>query len=283
MREYRYRLLNVFAIEGDRFSGNPLCVFEDARGLSDAQMQSLALQFNLSETTFILPTQIATARVRIFTPTFEMPFAGHPTLGTAQVVRALSGAGDSLTLEMNAGVIPVTAQNNLWTLRSIAPQSRPAAASREQLALMLGLNVNDVLDEPLWINTGSDQLVIPLSSVSAVERAAPVLELLQRHAFISATRQMAYVWAAQDETTIQARFFFRKDTSVIEDPATGSACANLGGWFVVREATLLPLQRTVWQGSRVGRPSKLQLHIDADMRIFVAGEVIEVGAGVFAI
>ena len=71
-------------------AGNPLCVFEDARGLDDATMQALALQFNLSETTFVLPSTAATARVRIFTPTFEMPFAGHPTLGTAHVVRALA-------------------------------------------------------------------------------------------------------------------------------------------------------------------------------------------------
>lgn len=93
---------------------------------------------------------------------------------------------------------------------------------------------------------------------------------------------MAYVWAVQDEATIQARFFFRKDTSVIEDPATGSACANLGGWFVARHASL-PLQRIVRQGSRVGRPSKLKLQVDSAAQIFVAGDVVEVGAGVFVV
>ena len=86
-----YRLVNVFAEQV--LAGNPLCVFEDARGLDDATMQALALQFNLSETTFVLPSAVATARVRIFTPTFEMPFAGHPTLGTAHVVRARSTCG----------------------------------------------------------------------------------------------------------------------------------------------------------------------------------------------
>jgi len=100
--QYFYRLLNVFTVEGDRFSGNPLCVFEGARGLDDDVMQALALQFNLSETTFIFPSDQATARVRIFTPHFEMPFAGHPTLGTAHVVRELAAAGDALTLEMES-------------------------------------------------------------------------------------------------------------------------------------------------------------------------------------
>ena len=95
-----------------RLAGNALAVFEDGSALDEAQMQALALQFNLSETTFILPSSKATARVRIFTPSFEMPFAGHPTLGTAHVVRSLLGCGDSVTLEMPAGIIPVTANGD---------------------------------------------------------------------------------------------------------------------------------------------------------------------------
>src|SRR6202165_15751 len=106
MRRHAYRILNVFARQG-RLTGNPLCVFEDGRGIDDATQQALARQFNLSETTFILPSEKATARVRIFTPSYEMPFAGHPTLGTAHVCRALGLGGDRLTLEMAAGVIPV--------------------------------------------------------------------------------------------------------------------------------------------------------------------------------
>ena len=86
MTDYAFRIVNVFA--ESPLAGNPLAVFEDARGLSDDTMQALALQFNLSETTFVLPSDVATRRVRIFTPTFEMPFAGHPTLGTAHVVRS---------------------------------------------------------------------------------------------------------------------------------------------------------------------------------------------------
>src|SRR5436305_8876205 len=108
MNSYAYRIVDVFAEAP--LEGNPLCVFEDGRGLNDATMQALALQFNLSETTFILPSASAHARVRIFTPTFEMPFAGHPTLGTAHVVRELGGLGDSVTLEMQVGIVPVAAR-----------------------------------------------------------------------------------------------------------------------------------------------------------------------------
>src|SRR5450631_306122 len=98
-----YRILNVFT-EGDNpFSGNPLCVFEDAEGLSETDMQDLARQLNLSETTFITSGGAGvTANVRIFTPSYEMPFAGHPTLGTAYVVRELSSAQDAVLLRMPA-------------------------------------------------------------------------------------------------------------------------------------------------------------------------------------
>jgi trans-2,3-dihydro-3-hydroxyanthranilate isomerase len=105
------RIVNVFTEAQGPFTGNPLCVFEDGAALGGQQMQSLALEFNLSETTFILPPRGAKlsvrARVRIFTPNYEMSFAGHPTLGTAQVCRALKLGGDSLLLEMQAGLIPV--------------------------------------------------------------------------------------------------------------------------------------------------------------------------------
>ncbi len=138
MTSFAFRIVNVFA--ESTFGGNPLCVFEDARGLSDGQMQSLALQFNLSETTFVLPSSIATARVKIFTPTFEMAFAEHPTLGSAHVVRDLLQAGDSVTLEMKAGVIPVYAVESRWTLKAGAPQFRDVALSNTAIAAMLGLN-----------------------------------------------------------------------------------------------------------------------------------------------
>src|SRR5579883_1132963 len=110
MARHHFRIVNVFTHDRGALTGNPLCVFEDGARLDTPAMQALARQFNLSETTFILPSERAEARVRIFTPTHEMPFAGHPTLGTAHVCRALGLGGNGLTLEMTAGVIPVTAE-----------------------------------------------------------------------------------------------------------------------------------------------------------------------------
>ena len=274
-----YRLLNVFAIAGDRFSGNPLCVFEDGSGLSDSQMQALALQFNLSETTFILPADNATALVRIFTPAMELPFAGHPTLGTAEVVRELANAGDSLTLAMQAGVIPVVARGQAWTLQAKAPVARQLDPHRiPELAHSLGLAATDVADPPCWVDTGMEQLLVPLTSGDVVQRITPGVGLAQ---FANGAGKVS-VYAFPPLATggeMPVRFFFVKNAGqVSEDPATGSACANLGGYALIT-GHALPLARTLWQGEFTGRPSRLQLDVDADRRILVSGDVTEVGRG----
>lgn len=265
-----YRIVNVFTVEEDRLSGNPLCVFEDAAGLSTAQMQALARQLNLSETTFI-----SGSRVRIFTPSFEMPFAGHPTLGTAHVLRALRG-GDRQVLEENVGPVEVTADGDRWTLRAAkAPVTRPAAP-REILSEMLG-GVT-IAGEPLWVNTGAEQLVIPLASADDVRAAKPIPALLQQHA-MGSNEAMAYVWAREGDHLL-VRFFFDQHGAVVEDPATGSACANLGGYLLATGAAL-PVREVLHQGAAVRRPSHLGLHVDTDRQIYVSGKVVELGGGSF--
>ena len=278
MRIYRYRLVNVFA--ESIFGGNPLCVFESGNDLSDAEMQALALQFNLSETTFILPTDCATARVRIFTPTFEMAFAGHPTLGTAQVVRALFKMGDEISLEMEAGLIPVTATGDVWTLRANAPTFREVNLGNTELAALLGLAPQDVLPGACWVNTGSEQLIAGLASADAVRRAKPKADLLATIAS-DAGRSMAYVFAPNGDGKLLSRFFFLKHGGIVEDPGTGSATANLGGWFIGKNATL-PLEYSIDQGEMVNRACRIGLRVDAKKQIFVSGRVIEIGRGTVA-
>lgn len=282
---HAFRIVNVFTVEGDRFSGNPLCVFEDARGLSDADMQNLARQMNLSETTFVLPASSSetTARVRIFTPGFEMPFAGHPTLGTAHVVRSLVGK-DEVVFEMLAGHVAVTATGDTWTLRAARPPvTRKVEATKAELASMLSLPADAISGEPLWVSTGVEQLVIPVGSVDHVRAAAPVPELIARWGF-SETREeaMAYVWAHDrsrpEGNAVRVRFFFTANGAVLEDPATGSACANLGGYLIATNAPL-PVQWTLRQGDAVQRPSRLDLRVEADRTIYVTGSVIELGRG----
>ena len=277
MTELAFRIVNVFTREG-RLTGNPLAVIEDGSGLDTPAMQALALQFNLSETTFILPSAKATARVRIFTPAYEMPFAGHPTLGTAHVVRALKGGGDALALEMQAGVIPVSARGDRWTLQAVEPRSRAVEHTRAELEAILGLAPGDVAEWPLWVSTGREQLVVPLASADAVRRASPRADAFGRLKSADGA-SMAYVFhdAGDAAGTVASRFFFPKGAAILEDPATGSACANLGGWFtVVRPRT--DITRVVSQGEAVGRPSTLYLDVRHGA-IHVGGDVIELGRG----
>ncbi|QVQ24130.1 PhzF family phenazine biosynthesis protein [Achromobacter deleyi] len=286
MATYAFRLLNVFA--SSTFSGNQLCVFEDARGMDDATMLNLAAQFNLSETTFILPSDRADARVRIFTPGYEMKFAGHPTIGTSQVVRDLLQTGDALTLEFKAGIVPVVASADAWTFTAPCPDgvrtARPEL-DRAEIAGLVGLGADDLLGDPIWVDTGADQLLVPLASVDAVRRAAPDASRLGRWQASSLGRKTLYVFAF-DEGHVQdgrqvvvARYFFAKaGGGVDEDAGTGSACANLGGWLQHRQYPL-PASILVQQGDQMGRPCRLLLDVSADGRIQVGGRALEIGRG----
>jgi PhzF family phenazine biosynthesis protein len=277
--QYRFRLVNVFTVGNDPFSGNPLCVFEDGRGLSDQAMQGLALQFNLSETTFILPSDAADAKVRIFTPMFEMPFAGHPTLGSAHVVRSLRDGRDVLRLEMRAGTVPVTFDADRYSLQAQEPRTRPVEATRAELAGMLSIAEEEITGAPLWVDTGSEQLLVKVTSQRVVDRCRPAVAALERYARVGDDRFLVYVFADSGDGQVTARFFFKRGSTVVEDPATGSACANLGG-FLLASAAPLPLTRHIDQGRAVRRPSQLGLRVDTDRRIFASGSVMEIGRGV---
>lgn len=283
-----YRIVNVFTVDDDPFShnpfsGNPLAVFENAGALDGDQMQSLARQLNLSETTFVTGTgggvrsDEVDATVRIFTASYEMPFAGHPTLGTAYVVADLCGR-DSVVLGMPAGRVAVALSDGRWTLEAPAtPSGRPAGATPDELAAMVGLTVGDLDGDATWIDTGVEQLVLPLVSAAALRRALPDMTLLARHGRSSLGESQIYLWAPTGSESIEARMFFGQGSGVVEDPATGSACANLGGWFHLRGDR--GIHRVVRQGDAIHRPSELHLDVDEDGTIRVGGSVFELGRG----
>jgi trans-2,3-dihydro-3-hydroxyanthranilate isomerase len=286
MASHPFRIINVFTENGGPFTGNPLCVFENGDGLNSEEMQSLARQFNLSETTFILRSSAANARVRIFTPAYEMAFAGHPTLGTAYVCRALKLGGDSLVLEMQAGLIPVRAAGDRWTLTAPRAASRELDVSRATLAKALGLEERDIGERPLWVKAGKEQLVVPLTSTDAVRRAVPDAAAMA-DVRSEDGHSMAYVFSfgganaggvepGRDHAL--ARFFFPVGGAILEDPATGSATANLGAWCLAMQRAL-PVQLQISQGEYAGRPSTLFLDVNPQSQVFVGGDVFEIGRG----
>ncbi len=270
-----YRLVNVFA--ETTFGGNPLAVIEDASGLTDTDMQLIARQFNLSETSFILPSDKAAARIRIFTPSYEMPFAGHPTLGSAHVVSTLLRAGDEFSLEMAAGVIPVEKRAGRWSLQANRPSTRPMAASRAELAAMLNLPEDAVKGPALWVDCGTEQPMIELTGVEHLHACRPDAGLMVRHSTNRSGQAKTYVFARTADG-FETRYFWMAGASgVSEDPGTGSACANLGGWWQATEGDK-SLHARVCQGTVIGRPNLLTLDVD-NGRITVGGGVIEIGEG----
>ncbi len=288
--ELPFRIVNVFGIEGDPFSGNALAVFEQASGLEDAEMQAWARQFNLSEVTFVVDgpaaatAEPARASVRIFTATYEMPFAGHPTLGTAHVVAGTvatrSGTPvDEVVLTMPAGDIPVRRTADGWQLRANPAQHREATAGPEQVAAALGVSVGALVEGATqWVSCGVESLIVQLDDVAALRSAAPNPALMHEHLAMPGRPPHAYLWTWTGADTVEARMFAVAGTALEEDPATGSACSSLGGWFVGQGRTGLEL--VVSQGAQTGRPSRLVLSVDAEGTIRVAGRVADVGSGV---
>ncbi|WP_312264266.1 PhzF family phenazine biosynthesis protein [Rivihabitans pingtungensis] len=271
-----YHLVNVFA--ETRFGGNPLAVFEDGSGLTDAEMQAIAAQMNLSETVFLFPPRLpgCDAHVRIFTPGYELPFAGHPTLGSAAMVRRLGRGGDHVQLGMAAGVFPVRAEGERWQLAAKSPVAQPWVTHTHHLAGALGLSPNEVRAARL-IDCGTEQLLVEVCCRETVLNCRPDARLLEAYCRNRQGVAMAYVWhIEQDVATV--RLFFTHHGQVVEDPGTGSACANLGGWLQL--AGKHPLTLRVEQGHALKRPNVLHLAVDAAGEITVAGEVIWLGQGV---
>ena len=146
---------------------------------------------------------------------------------------------------------------------------------------MIGLSADRIAAEPLWVDTGSLQLILPLRSDGDVGAACADPRLLTKFATRPDGESLVYLWAPTGPDTVEARFFFTQSHAVLEDPATGSACANLGGWFLAHSE--VGTRRRIHQGSATGRPSVLDLAVGADGTILVSGSVREVGRGTFSI
>ncbi|HEX8362678.1 MAG TPA: PhzF family phenazine biosynthesis isomerase [Longimicrobium sp.] len=295
---YRYHTLDVFT---DRpFGGNPLAVFPDARGLSAWQMQSVARELNLSETVFVLPAEAGgTRRVRIFTPGGELPFAGHPTVGTAILLVALGEvpAEDGeveVVLEEGVGPVPVVVRvrgGKAEFARFTAPQAPeflPPPPAPAELAAALGLDVADLADapwEPAVVSCGVPFTVIPLRDADALARARLDPAAWERVLAGSGGPHVYPVVPAAPGGTVRVRMF-SPTMGIAEDPATGAAAAALGG-YLARGSGAGTLSWTVEQGLEMGRPSRIELEADvADGRaaaVRVGGSAILMSEGTMEI
>jgi trans-2,3-dihydro-3-hydroxyanthranilate isomerase len=278
MQTFRYVTADVFTAR--TFGGNQLAVIPDARGLTTEQMQAITREFNYAESTFVLPPDnpAHTRRVRIFTPGEEMPFAGHPTVGTAFVLAStgeipLTGEETRIVFEEGVGPVPVTirAEHGVPTFCQLSvaklPEVLPPLPSREVLAPMLSLDVGDLREgsfHPQAVSCGLPFSFIPLRDRAAVSRVKFRTDLWER-TLAHLPHHMVMVFAMEAEDPghdVHARMF-APGVAVPEDPATGSACAALGGYLAARDPRGAgTLRWVVEQGYEIGRPSLIDVEAD---------------------
>jgi len=290
---YRFAICDVFT--DTRFGGNPLAVLPESEGLSSEQMQQIAREFNFSESTFVLPPEQGnTRRVRIFTPSSEIPFAGHPNVGTAFALATLGELGDfdratSVVFEEEAGLVPVRVErrgDGVWCELS-APQTIAFGPSVEpgRLAPALALQADEIVattHPPQVASVGLPFLFVELRDRAALERARvdrDVFQVLVDEGFPVCIH--VYL-RSNDDFDVRARMYAPFDE--IEDPATGSANCALAGLLASKDdAESGALQWRIAQGVEMGRPSLLEARAQkrdgAVVATFVGGASVLVAEG----
>lgn len=291
----RFHTLDVFT--GEALCGNPLAVVLDADGLDDIAMQKIAAEFNLSETVFVLPPEDIShrARLRIFTPTQELPFAGHPTVGTAVLLGLLDGAPTGVfTVEERVGSVPCEVAiagdgigEATFTLPRL-PERVGALPDASVIAAALGLADSDIgfaRHVPAQYTAGSPFAVVPLSSRAAVDRAASVRTAWDA-AFGQVKRGSAFIYCSEPVDPAH-RFYarmFAPSLGIAEDPATGSAVAAFAGAVMDHEALGDGEHRiVVEQGYAMGRPSQIVLTLTLEdgalMKATIGGKAVLLSEG----
>lgn len=301
MNSYRYLHLDVFTSR--RFEGNQLAVFPDGRGLDAAVMQQIANEMAFSETTFILPAEQpgTDVRMRIFTPTSELPMAGHPTVGSTFALAHLGtiAAGrDRFVFGLEVGPTPVTLEWEreggplafAWMTQK-APQFGPTTGARDAVAAALGMEPGDIIaDLPIQeVSCGVPFCFVPVASRAAVDRCTPEARPIAaalRSAGMAADGVFVFTMdAGSDDATVYSRMF-APGLGITEDPATGGASGPLGSYLV--RYGLVPAARAdamlSLQGVRMGRPSRIHISIGVDSgreinRVQVGGTSVLVGEG----
>jgi len=286
----RFPFVQVDVFTSVPLEGNQLAVFPDARGLSDTEMQSVAREMNFPETTFILPGDGAVerergVRVRIFTVNEELPFAGHPTLGTAMVIRGNGDAGE-ISLNLNVGKIPVRFSSRQGLPFGVMQQRDPEFGqthSREAVARAAGLQPADIADDvPIQtVSTGNAFAIVPVRSLSVLQNLAPAWASMG--AYLSKTDAKFFYFvsrqAVNPEAKLQARMMFYNG----EDPATGSAAGPCAAWAVKYGVLASQQEALLEQGLEMKRRSRIFLSAeragDKIVNVRVGGHAVEIARG----
>lgn len=285
-----FHIVDVFTDR--RYAGNPLAVVLEAGDLTADEMQAIAREIHFSETTFVCSTEpvAGTWPVRIFTPEKELPFAGHPTLGTAAVIAQVYGTGPEVTLALGVGSVPVQQDDaGAWWMTQPVPTFGDTV-DPATVAQVLGVAEGDLRADlsAQVVSTGLPFLIVPVQTVETVQNLD--LRRMDRAlqvdvaARTGATGVLAFACGALEPAHhLHARVFV-DSVGVPEDPATGSACGCLAA-YVAKHRVLGegPVRAVVEQGYEIGRPSQLSIAVDTThqggLRVRVGGQVVPVAFG----
>jgi trans-2,3-dihydro-3-hydroxyanthranilate isomerase len=290
-KELKYDHVDVFTDKP--LGGNQLAVFHSPGHLSANQMLSLAREINFSETTFVYPAKAgANARVRIFTPTEEIPFAGHPVIGTAFVIASRSRKKlERVSLELGVGLIDVDIQYKGKKIQGLAmhqplPVFGSALQNREQAARAFGVTIDDILGGGV-VSNGLDFLIVEATTLQAVQSARcnseDAVKVIKRH-----NVHAIYIFARLQGRgpNVHARLF-TPNSNVVEDPATGSAAGALGGYLARILKFPMKLHLVVEQGIEIRRPSLITVDVNSERGtiegVTVTGKVVAVGEGMLRV
>lgn len=280
-----FYIVDVFAEE--KYQGNQLAVLVPDRELSTTEMQQIAREINFSETSFILSDKQGNGGydVRIFTPDIEVPFAGHPTLGTAYIINEIfnKSAEAKIILNMGAGQIPVSITGDKLTMSQNEPSFGMKIKERDFVARVLNIEEEDIrTDYPIqWVSTGLPCIIVPLRSMDAVKRCS--INHKEFEDFINTYYPCnLFVFTEEEENEIRVRVFM-EDPGFLEDPATGSANGNLAGYLLEYDFYKKnKITLNVNQGHEIKRPSRLNISAektDRKFHIHVGGKVHLVAKG----
>lgn len=276
-----YLVYDVFTTEP--FGGNPLAVIPDATGLPEEALQEIAREFNFSETTFVTPPEDPAhdARVRIFTPTRELAFAGHPTVGTACALHALGRVGDTMTLELGVGPIPVSVSGTRAEFATRVPLTTGPAATTEALATCLSLSQDMLRTDPhapVEAGLGTDFTLVELTDTAALDAAAPNIDGFRSAA--TDPGRLAILAYVRTDQRIDARMFAPLG-GILEDPATGSAAAALAAYLGQLDRTSQTFD--IHQGVKMGRPSRIEASVTVEdstpVEVRIAGHAVKMMEG----
>lgn len=293
----RYPFVQWDVFSSEKLRGNPLAVFTDARGLGDNDMSAIARETNLSETTFIFPREAAVERergvlVRIFTPREELPFAGHPTLGTAMALRSSRFANaPEIALELKAGKIPVTfrteSDGKVFGEMRQKDAEFGAKHTREAVAPLVGLKADDIAaDLPIEaVSTGSAFVIVPLKSLAAIRSVRPNHPAIGE--YLGKTGPRNFYFVTRETEDPKARLHTRLLTVGGEDPATGSAAGCTAAWMVKNGVAKSDEQTLIEQGAEVHRPGQIfvraTLQGESVVNVRVGGHAVEVIRGEYSL